>query len=125
MQNAECTMQNASARGMRAGWRCTALLFACGILNCAFAADALAQWPARLPAGVPLAADGKPNLDAPAPRTPDGKIDLSGVWETAPPRRPGAAGTAEVPGGQAGALPPASAPRAGRAGGGRGNVDPL
>ena len=33
----------------------------------------VAQWPRHLPAGVPTGADGKVNLDAPAPRTADGK----------------------------------------------------
>ena len=40
-----------------------------------------AQWPRYEVRGVPRTADGKPNLDAPAPRAPDGRPDLTGIWE--------------------------------------------
>jgi hypothetical protein len=39
-----------------------------------------AQWIEYPTAGVPRNADGTPNLAAPAPRTPDGKPDLQGLW---------------------------------------------
>src|SRR5262245_55844748 len=39
-----------------------------------------AQWPKYPTAGVPRDAEGKVRLDAPAPRTPEGKPDLSGNW---------------------------------------------
>ena len=40
-----------------------------------------AQWLNYRTPGVPRTADGKVNLSAPAPNAPDGKPDLSGVWE--------------------------------------------
>jgi hypothetical protein len=44
-------------------------------------AVAEAQW-IRFPApGTPRTADGKADLNAPAPRTPDGRPDIAGVWQ--------------------------------------------
>jgi len=40
-----------------------------------------AQWPNHPAPGLPKTAEGKINLAAPAPRTPDGKPDLNGVWK--------------------------------------------
>src|SRR2546426_10869143 len=48
------------------------------VLACA---PAYAQW-VKLPTGsIPRGPDGKPNLSAPAARLPDGRADLSGIWE--------------------------------------------
>ncbi len=44
-----------------------------------FSVPLFAQWPIRLN-GVPLLADGTPDLNAPTPRTSNGKPDLSGTW---------------------------------------------
>lgn len=40
-----------------------------------------AQWPPSVAKRVPRTSDGKVDLKAPAPKTPQGKIDFSGLWE--------------------------------------------
>ncbi|MBA0086547.1 MAG: hypothetical protein HRJ53_16325, partial [Acidobacteria bacterium Pan2503] len=56
------------------------VLVAAGVLY--FASPPLgAQWVNYPTPGVPRTSNGKVNLSAPTPRAPDGKPDLSGVWE--------------------------------------------
>ncbi len=61
-----------------------------------------AQWLNYPTRGTPLKRDGKPDLLAKAPRAPNGKPDLSGVWQIEPPppgefeRLFGPVGAAEV-----------------------------
>ncbi|MEO8256338.1 MAG: hypothetical protein ABI868_03245 [Acidobacteriota bacterium] len=99
----------------------------------------LAQWPRQMPTAVPAGADGKVNLDAAVPRMPDGKPDLSGVWDVvpcidcppggggrgrgaaAPPTAPPAAPTA-APGGPTGVAPAAQGRGTGGQGGGPGRA---
>jgi hypothetical protein len=42
------------------------------------------QWLNYPTPGIPRTGNGKANLAAPTPKAPDGKPDLSGVWEAAP-----------------------------------------
>jgi hypothetical protein len=55
-------------------------------------ASVLAQWPAVKSAAAPRTADGHVNLQAPTPRAPDGRPDLSGTWDKGmlPGEAPGA-----------------------------------
>lgn len=48
------------------------------VLSAAMTADA--QWLKTKTPGIPRTKDGKPNLTAPAPKGPNGKPDLSGIW---------------------------------------------
>src|SRR5213594_98419 len=65
-------------------------IFTTVILLTALVTPLEAQWLQRRTAGIPRAADGKPNLTAAAPRTADGKPDLAGLWEMiGAVRRPG------------------------------------
>src|SRR5436190_293957 len=45
-----------------------------------------AQWLNYPTPGIPRLPDGKPNLTAPAPKTTEGRPDLSGIWEGGGPR---------------------------------------
>jgi len=50
---------------------------------------ASAQWLHYPDPRVPRTPDGRPNLNAPAPRLADGRVDLSGIWYPDPKTTPG------------------------------------
>jgi hypothetical protein len=70
-------------------------------------AGLLAQWPNYPSARAPRSADGKPNLSGPTPRAADGKPDLTGVWQyTRPPGTPAPAPPPPPQPGQTGEIIP-------------------
>jgi hypothetical protein len=56
--------------------------FLASLIFLSAAAALPAQWLRIKTPGIPRKADGKPDLTAPAPKTPAGKPDLSGLWAT-------------------------------------------
>ena len=52
------------------------------VIACAISVAVSAQWPSFVRKEVPLTSDGKPDLGAPPPRLPNGKVDFSGTWES-------------------------------------------
>ena len=54
---------------------------AAGLLALVLAAPAFAQWDPLKTPSIPRLANGKVDTNAPAPKTKDGKPDLTGIWQ--------------------------------------------
>src|SRR5690606_5770517 len=67
------------------------------ILALTCSAPSLAQWERHTSPNVPRTPSGDVDLEAPAPRTADGKPDLTGVWQVAG-APPGGGDAAQQPG---------------------------
>jgi hypothetical protein len=70
--------------------RCTPVVAkssALALLTLLLATPVAAQWVGYPTANVPRNADGSVNMKAPAPRLPNGKPDLSGIWVPSTPGR--------------------------------------
>jgi len=80
-------------------------------LIAAIAPPLSAQWPAYAVPGVPRTPTGQVDMNAPTPKTPDGKTDFSGLWQNG--RGGGGGGGRGGAGGAAGAGGPAGASPAG------------
>ena len=64
----------------RAALSCLAL----SVVFAAVVAPLAGQWVNHPTRGLPRTADGKPDLAAPAPRSREGRVDLSGIWLSEP-----------------------------------------